>query len=63
MADTGNRMHRSRIVLCLIIVDLICAIATPSAQSAYNAAMDKDIPVVYTAVTDPVAAELADKDG
>ena len=44
-------------------MDLICAIATPSAQSAYNAAMDKDIPVVYTAVTDPVAAELADKDG
>ena len=43
-------------------MDLICAIATPSAQSAYNAAMDKDIPVVYTAVTDPVAAELADKD-
>ena len=44
-------------------VDLICAVATPSAQSAYNAAMDSDIPVVYTAVTDPVAAELADKDG
>ena len=44
-------------------MDLICAIATPSAQSAYNAAMDKDIPIVYTAVTDPVAAELADKDG
>lgn len=44
-------------------MDLICAIATPSAQSAYNAAMDKDIPVVYTAVTDPVAAEFADKDG
>ena len=44
-------------------MDLICAIATPSAQSAYNAAMDKDIPAVYTAVTDPVAAELADKDG
>lgn len=44
-------------------VDLICAIATPSAQSAYNAAMDRGIPVIYTAVTDPVAAELADKDG
>ena len=44
-------------------VDLICAIATPSAQSAYNAAMDAGIPVIYTAVTDPVAAELADKDG
>ena len=44
-------------------VDLICAIATPTAQSAYNAAMNSDIPVVYTAVTDPVAAELADEDG
>ena len=44
-------------------VDLVCAIATPSAQSAYNAAMKADIPVIYTAVTDPVAAELADKDG
>lgn len=44
-------------------VDLICAIATPAAQSAYNAAMDADIPVIYTAVTDPVAAELAGEDG
>ena len=44
-------------------VDLVCAIATPSAQSAYNAAMKANIPVIYTAVTDPVAAELADKDG
>ncbi len=44
-------------------VDMICAIATPSAQSAFNAAMDRDIPVVYTAVTDPVAAELSDEDG
>ena len=43
-------------------VDMICAIATPSAQSAYNAAMDSDIPVVYTAVTDPVEAELTDED-
>lgn len=44
-------------------VDLICAIATPSAQAAYNAAMDEEIPVVFTAVTDPVAAELAAKNG
>lgn len=44
-------------------VDLICAIATPSAQAAYNAAMDEEIPVIFTAVTDPVAAELAAKDG
>ena len=42
--------------------DLICAIATPSALSCYNAAKDKDIPVIYTAVTDPVAAELASED-
>ena len=44
-------------------VDLICAIATPSAMSAYNSAMNTDIPVVYTAISDPVAAQLADKDG
>ena len=44
-------------------MDLICAIATPSAQAAYNSAMDSEIPVVYTAVTDPVAAKLAKVDG
>ena len=43
-------------------VDLICAIATPSAQAAYNAAMENGIPVVYTAVTNPVEAELATDD-
>ena len=43
-------------------MDLICAIATPSAQAAYNAAMEKGIPVVYTAVTNPVEAELATDD-
>jgi putative ABC transport system substrate-binding protein len=37
--------------------DLIFAIATPSAQAAYNAT--KDIPIVITAVTDPVKAEVA----
>ena len=40
--------------------DLICAIATPSAQSAYNATKDKDIPVVYTAVTSPKLAGFVD---
>lgn len=44
-------------------VNMICAIATPSAQTAYNAAMDMEIPVIFTAVTDPQAAELADADG
>ncbi|MGI6485915.1 MAG: ABC transporter substrate-binding protein [Tepidanaerobacteraceae bacterium] len=37
-------------------VDLILAIATPSAQSAANAT--KDIPIMITAVTDPVEAGL-----
>jgi len=41
--------------------DLICAIATPMAQAAYSAAKDKT-PVIFTAVTDPVAAELAKSD-
>ena len=36
--------------------DLIFAIATPSAQAAYNAT--KDIPIVFTAVTDPVTDNL-----
>lgn len=44
-------------------VDLMCGIATPSAQTCYNAAMDAGIPVIFTAVTDPVSAELADQDG
>jgi putative ABC transport system substrate-binding protein len=36
--------------------DLIFAIATPAAQAAYNAT--KDIPVMISAVTDPVAAGI-----
>lgn len=37
-------------------VDLIFANSTPSAQSALNAT--KDIPIIFTSVTDPVGAEL-----
>lgn len=37
--------------------DMIFAIATPAAQAAYNAT--KDIPIVFTAVTDPVSAQIA----
>lgn len=44
-------------------VDLICGIATPMAQSAYSAAMKSGTPVIFTAVTDPVAAQLANEDG
>ncbi|MDF2537342.1 MAG: transporter substrate-binding protein [Herbinix sp.] len=43
-------------------VDLICGIATPMAQSAYGTAKDSDIPVIFTAVSDPVLAELAKED-
>ncbi len=44
-------------------VDMICAIATPTAQSAFNAAQSSNIPVIYTAVSDPVAAGFANEDG
>jgi putative ABC transport system substrate-binding protein len=43
--------------------DLICAIATPMAQTAYGGAKKVNIPVIFTAVTDPVAAALAKEDG
>lgn len=39
-------------------VDLVLAIATPTAQAAAH--VIKDIPILITAVTDPVAAELVD---
>ena len=39
-------------------VDLMVGIATNSAVACYNAAEDKDIPVIFTAITDPVGAHL-----
>lgn len=39
-------------------VDIIIAIATSAAQSAATVAEGTDIPVVFSAVTDPVAAQL-----
>ncbi len=44
-------------------VDLICAIATPSAMTAYNSTMETEIPVVYSAISDPIGAGLAGEDG
>lgn len=44
-------------------VDLIIAIATPSAQAAYAAAQEKGIPVIFSAVSEPSAAGLANEDG
>ena len=37
---------------------IMCAIATPSATACYAAAEDKDIPVIFTAITDPEQAGL-----
>ncbi|MDY3919571.1 MAG: ABC transporter substrate-binding protein [Candidatus Limivivens sp.] len=61
-ADTGTA---SQIADSFISqnVDMICAIATPSAMSAYNSAMAHETPVIFTAVSDPVAAGLANEDG
>lgn len=39
-------------------VDLIFAISTPVAQSLKN--IDTDIPVIFTAITDPVSSEIVD---
>ena len=43
-------------------VDMMVGIATPMAQACYNAAAG-DIPTIFTAVTDPVAAGFADSNG
>ena len=39
-------------------VDLMCGIATPSAVACFAAAEDKNIPVIFTAISDPVQAKL-----
>ena len=39
--------------------DLVCGIATTSAQALYAACHDKGIPVIFNAVSDPIAAQLA----
>ncbi len=38
--------------------DMMCAIATPSATACFAAAEDKNIPVIFTAITDPEGAKL-----
>ena len=40
--------------------DILIPIATPAASSAFAAAEDKDIPVVFCAVSDPVSVGLAE---
>ena len=43
-------------------VDMMVGIATPMAQACYNAAAG-EIPTIFTAVTDPIAAGFADASG
>lgn len=38
--------------------DLVAAIATPAAMSAYSATKEQGTPVVFTAVSDPIEAQL-----
>ena len=40
-------------------MDLVCGIATPSAQALYASCFEQNIPVIFNAVSDPVGAELA----
>ena len=40
-------------------MDLVCGIATPSAQALYAACLDSNIPVIFNAVSDPIGAQLA----
>ena len=41
-------------------IDLVFAIATPAAQSAVNVMQETDVPVVFSSVTDAVAAGLVE---
>lgn len=41
-------------------VDMVLAIATPAAQSAANTFSGTDVPILFTAVTDAVEAQLVD---
>lgn len=43
--------------------DLVCAIATPAATNFYALGSDAGIPLVYCAVSDPVAAQLVPEMG
>lgn len=40
-------------------MDLVCGIATPSAQALYASCFEKNIPVIFNAVSDPIGAQLA----
>jgi len=55
--EVGNLdAHASQLVEAN--VDIIVAVTTPGAQAAQRAVDGTDIPIVFIAVTDPIAAEL-----
>lgn len=59
----GNIVTNSQIAknLSSIPADIIIAISTPSAQAALNETQKRKIPLVFCAVSDPVAAKLISK--
>jgi len=58
-ADSGNADLAAKNMVAKK-ENLLVGIATPAAMSQYAAAKDTDIPVVFTAVSDPVAAGIVD---
>jgi putative ABC transport system substrate-binding protein len=54
-SETANQLAKNMVSKQY---DLIIGIATPAATAAYAAARDSDIPVIFCAVSDPVAAQL-----
>lgn len=55
----GDDSTNTQIAQQFVDKDLVCGIATPSAQACYNACFESGIPVIFNAVSDPVAAKLA----
>ena len=55
--DTGNCDLMAK-TMVTNKVDLLAGIATPAVMSEYSAAKNSNIPIVFTAVSDPVSAGL-----
>lgn len=56
-AETADQLAKNMVASKY---DMIFAIATPAAVSAYAAAKDSNIPVIFCSVSDPVAAGLTE---
>lgn len=56
-AETADQLAKSMVANKY---DMIFAIATPAAVSAYSAAKDSNIPVIFCSVSDPVQAGLTE---